>query len=346
MRKYGISFNDISVVVQGAIDPEHTKTVIASIRNRLPGAEIVLSTWEGSDVSTLSYDQVVYSKDPGNWLTDRVYNVSNNVNRQILSSSSGIKAAKRRYVLKLRSDIEIVGYGFIKAYSKFRKRSEEYKFLSRRVVINNLYCANPRKVEFPFHVSDWVFFGLKEDVLNIWDIPLEDRATSEDYFSTTKRPKIDAVNSWVSRYLPEQWIWSSFLRKNGVDLKFEYFTDISSANVEITEKSFANNLIILDYPTYGIKFLKYDPYKWDFSKQFTHSDWLKLFKLHCDPSYFLPLKYRQNELGITKDRLQLKKHWLRLIEPFVYMRNWLSEPFIVFYLYIRLFIKILMSWKQ
>ena len=46
----GIDTNDISVVVQGAIDQINTPKCLRSIRKRLPGAEIILSTWEGSPI--------------------------------------------------------------------------------------------------------------------------------------------------------------------------------------------------------------------------------------------------------------------------------------------------------
>ena len=45
-----INSKDISVVVQGAIDKENTPKCLESIRKYLPDAEIILSTWEGSEV--------------------------------------------------------------------------------------------------------------------------------------------------------------------------------------------------------------------------------------------------------------------------------------------------------
>lgn len=38
--------NDITVVVQGAIDRKLTPKCLKSIRKHLPDAEIILSTWE------------------------------------------------------------------------------------------------------------------------------------------------------------------------------------------------------------------------------------------------------------------------------------------------------------
>ena len=61
----GIDTNDISVVVQGAIDQINTPKCLRSIRKRLPGAEIILSTWEGSPIDGLDYDKLVLNKDPG-----------------------------------------------------------------------------------------------------------------------------------------------------------------------------------------------------------------------------------------------------------------------------------------
>ena len=67
-----VATSDISVVVQGAIaGPSKdgkaypTRDCLLSIRRRLPGAEIILSTWKGSDVTGLDYDQLVLNDDPG-----------------------------------------------------------------------------------------------------------------------------------------------------------------------------------------------------------------------------------------------------------------------------------------
>ena len=56
---------DISVIVQGAINKNETIKCLQSIRQYLPGAEIILSTWEGSNITDLDYDNLILSKDPG-----------------------------------------------------------------------------------------------------------------------------------------------------------------------------------------------------------------------------------------------------------------------------------------
>lgn len=71
---------DISVVVQGAINKEITPRCLQSIRTLLPNAEIILSTWEGSDVDGLDYDKLVLNKDPGAVKCDVIDNAYNNQN--------------------------------------------------------------------------------------------------------------------------------------------------------------------------------------------------------------------------------------------------------------------------
>jgi hypothetical protein len=75
-----INHNDISVIVQGAIDKDLTKKSLESIRAFMPEAEIILSTWEDSDLTSLDYDKLVLSKDPGFIKV----NLLGNTNRQIV----------------------------------------------------------------------------------------------------------------------------------------------------------------------------------------------------------------------------------------------------------------------
>ena len=51
-----IKSEEISVIVQGPIHKKRTKKTLQSIRTNLPNAEIILSTWEGSDVKGLDFD--------------------------------------------------------------------------------------------------------------------------------------------------------------------------------------------------------------------------------------------------------------------------------------------------
>ena len=103
-----IKSKDISVVVQGAINSEVTPKCLESIRKYLPEAEIILSTWEGSDVVRLDYDKLILNKDPGGADCSRDGKGINNCNRELVSTFEGLKLANRKYALKIRSDIVFI----------------------------------------------------------------------------------------------------------------------------------------------------------------------------------------------------------------------------------------------
>ena len=121
-----INSKDISVVVQGAIDKINTKLCLQCIRKQFPYAEVILSTWEGSNVSNLDYDIVLFNKDPGAALCSNAENVLNNVNREIVSTFNGIKQAKNKYILKIRSDLILNGKNILKCFFKSFKRKPLY----------------------------------------------------------------------------------------------------------------------------------------------------------------------------------------------------------------------------
>jgi hypothetical protein len=82
-----IDSKDISVVVQGPIHTQDnlTKRVLESVRTHLPNAELILSTWKGSEVDGLDCDILLLNDDPG------AINGLNNVNRQIVSTRNGLQ---------------------------------------------------------------------------------------------------------------------------------------------------------------------------------------------------------------------------------------------------------------
>lgn len=271
-----IDFKDISVVVQGAIDPILTPISLRSIRDTLPGATIILSTWLDSDASLLDFDTSILSIDPGAPLCDTSTNIVNNVNRQIVSTRYGLRQVQTKYALKTRSDIKITSPAFIYFFQEFNRshaKPPPGRYTKERIAINNLYCADPRKTGFCFHFSDWIQFGTTEDLLNLWEIPLQPDEFNH-YFSKTNRPELDPIPSKTFKYIPEQYIWKTFLEKNGASLAFDHFSDCR--DIRSSENSFAQNLIIIDYEDFGINFMKFDPYKFDYNAQLSHSRWLSL----------------------------------------------------------------------
>jgi hypothetical protein len=87
-----INTDGLSVIVQGAIHSEFTPLCLQSIRKYLPDAEIILSTWEGSNVDGLEYDILILNEDPGYKKHCR----DNNTNRQLVSIQGGLKKVSRQ----------------------------------------------------------------------------------------------------------------------------------------------------------------------------------------------------------------------------------------------------------
>jgi len=226
------SFKEISVVVQGPVDMNYTPRTLKSIRRVLPGATIILSTWEGSDTAGLDHDVLIENKDPGQaMLGGRPANYL----RQIVSTLNGLKSAETKYAIKLRSDMGLKHAGFLKYFMEFNAvpTDKNYKVLKERIAIFTTH--NPRRnFKNPFHVSDWFFFGSTEDLIDVFDIPL---AASE---------KISSA---------EQYIWLSFLSKHK-NLP-ENTTEPTPDNIELSEIYFANNCILLSSRRAGVISLKY-----------------------------------------------------------------------------------------
>ncbi len=260
-NKEEINFKDISVVVQGPItgkatdkiENRHTYVCLKSIRKILPGATIILSTWENADIADLDYDHVIQSKDPGYFkLWDYIPNVLRNdsSNRQIVSTMNGLKLCKTKFSIKMRSDLIFKSSNFLDYYEKFNNLpfDMDYKILKQRVVA--LTTINPhRRFKHPFSMCDWFIFGLTEDLMNIFDIPL---ITEE----TLKGEKNGNYFSVTNNYSTEQYFWFAFLSKYR-KIPFHNFIDTTNNNIETSEKYFANNCILLSARRAGLDCLKY-----------------------------------------------------------------------------------------
>jgi hypothetical protein len=92
---------------------------------------------------------LLLNDDPG------AINGRNNVNRQIVSTRNGLQKATRTYAVKLRTDTQLTGTGFIDAFDKYPERREDFKVFEHKIVIPTLYTRNP------FVLSKCLFFSSK-----------------------------------------------------------------------------------------------------------------------------------------------------------------------------------------
>lgn len=249
-----IDTKDISVVVQGAIDKEYTPLCLKSIRKYLPESEIILSTWEGSDVDNLDYDVLVLSKDPGAKMHKPVFQIYNNCNRQLVSTQKGIEKANKKYTLKLRTDALLINNTFLEYFYKFPNINKKYQIFKNRVIVSSIYSrefSEETHFSMPFHPSDIYFFGLSEDI--------------KDYFIKTKLLKNIELAGYFVKYnnltpfdnhiwkmAPEQYLCSSWLKNKFSDIQFDDWTDFNYINYTKGLNILYNNFIFLDLKQSGI----------------------------------------------------------------------------------------------
>lgn len=257
-----INSKDISVVIQGAISYPDIEMCIGSIRKYLQNAQIILSTWEGSKTDGLDYDILLLNKDPGSFPCDDIENsVPNNINRQIISTHNGLLKASRKYCLKIRSDFMLTSDNFIKIFEKKVYRDNNYKFVKQPLVACNVYSRNPRyrinQFRMPYCVSDFFFFGLKEDLLTIFDGKLVSEKIDKEFFRIyPKRKKELKYKNALCRFMPEQFIIINFAKKFLNELHCDHRDDCNIKGISLSEKIIINNFILVDKLDLSIVSLK------------------------------------------------------------------------------------------
>jgi len=243
MRVGKVDTEEISVVVQGPViwnkdyyERGWTFEVLNRVRKFFPGAETILSTWKGQTVDGLVFDLVIFNDDPGPLNTK---DSSNNLNRQIVSTLSGLKKVTRKYAMKLRTDTIFNNNCMISYFDSYPCRVEKWKIFKERVVTDA--ALNPRHylTPLPFQIPDWIHFGYTDDLLLLWDIPLAVKPNSEKFMCS-----------------PEQYIWTSCIKKFG-NIHFEHGRDNHKENIYLTELIVANNVVPLDRNQMGIEFVKF-----------------------------------------------------------------------------------------
>lgn len=150
----------------------------------------------------------------------------------------------------MRSDLVLKGNDFLRFFVQYNLLPfyDEYRILKQRVVMTTT-CNPKRRYKFPFNASDWFYFGLTEDVIKIFDIPL----LRNKIFKKGESGEDSFVES---PYSAEQYIWFGFISKY-VQIPFKHYMDISGENIELSEKYFANNTILLTARQAKIDWLKY-----------------------------------------------------------------------------------------
>lgn len=299
------TFEQVTVVVQGPVqtlkgraqEAGITFKCLASIRQHLPGANIILSTWPEQQLSELDYDELVISEDPGpnirNYHSDGRAQLYNN-NRQIVSTLAGLKLAKTRYAIKLRSDNFLTGNQFVEIQQHYPKRCDSHHLFQERVVVSNVFTRKYAKgFRVAYHLSDFFYFGLTKDLLSIWDLELLADASLTDASNTVTSPKNFVTDC-------TQMFWIKALQKFDCSVGLEGLLDSNQSQRRKSDLYYANNLIIGAPDDLGLGLEKKFSGKARIARlkgqcaQWQLFDWEDLYKKYCAPSFIseIPSKKR------------------------------------------------------
>lgn len=251
-----MEYSKISVIIRGLVvgndqpdeNKKFTKRALASVREHLPGAQIILSSWKGGNVAGLDYDDLILSDPPPSiymTLEDGTpkFIATNNL---IVATQKGLEKVRGEYTIILRSDTMLTGTGFIDYFAKFNK-TKDSDILEKRVVVLPTY--NPRRVSaLLFNLPDWFYFGLTEDIKKLFDIPLMKE-------SDLRGEKINGYYPREENFEAEQYMWVAFLKKyKNIPLPHNHY--FSQEALKASEESYARNTIMLPADKAGVLCLK------------------------------------------------------------------------------------------
>jgi hypothetical protein len=276
--------SDITVVFQGAFKAYTTKgnesfvRNVRSIRQVLPGAKIILSTWEGAEIPRgLGIKDIVFSTDPGGLAPLKLIdNKTNNVNRQIVSTRAGMAAVQTPFTIKLRTDCYLEHAGFLDFYMEQAKRDKGH----HRILVNCFFTLNPIVFErIPYHLSDWFQFGPTELLQSYWSAPLMSAQDARFYEFNPHHPDSTIFEKrFRSKLAAEQHVCTHYARSRGYTCP-EFLNDRSPEAINDFYKFMAAETIVLDPWQIGLVFPKYG---WVNSSLFQrinslmYLDWLKI----------------------------------------------------------------------
>ena len=287
---------EISVVIQGPvftqISPQApqgiTKHVLMAIRQQLPNATLILSTWKDQQIIGLDADVILQLDDPGSTnfykIGAKADNLYNNANRLIYSTQAGLAEVKTKYTLKIRSDLLMFHPLFSSYFNQFQHIDAPWQVLQQRIIGFPIYslkhevsnvdgAVQPR----PFHVSDWAYFGLTTDLKTLFDCPLQDEPTTSRWFETRPKPSNDIWPDRLWRYSPEQYITSNLAQRT-LGITLEHSSQDNPEILQASARFIANNFIIIDQQQWGLWSLKLQIYQDELDSNllsglYTHQAW-------------------------------------------------------------------------
>ena len=174
---------NFDIVIQGPVYDE-TFNLIREYKDLSFVNKIIVSTWKEWENICKKIDypnvEIIINNDID-------FSGDENRNKQIFSSLNGIRACNSEYVIKIRSDMlwtkssiyDMKDFFFKYKNCKLKRLDHKNKPLGR------IFCAGIYD-NFPFHPFDCMFWGHKEDLIDLFNIPLCTELPTHNYQSQTR----------------------------------------------------------------------------------------------------------------------------------------------------------------
>jgi hypothetical protein len=131
--------------------------------------KVILSTWNDTEVPIINNNKIIVLKNVKPEIS------SGNLNYQIVSSLNGLKFvdSQDNIVAKMRSDQRIFHDSMKEMHEFFVKNSKivELNYFDKIGPVAPIFVLGMGS-HFPFHPQDHVFWGNKNDLWNLFNIPL------------------------------------------------------------------------------------------------------------------------------------------------------------------------------
>ena len=130
---------------------------------------IIISCWDNDSIPQINNDRIkiIQSEVPENPGTGQR-------NLQIISSLTGIKESETEFIIKIRNDQRYTHESMINMYNFYEQYKErKLTFYYDEGRPRNRICVSGNFSEFSFHPRDHLFWGNKEDLIDLFSLPLE-----------------------------------------------------------------------------------------------------------------------------------------------------------------------------
>ncbi|EIN1706326.1 hypothetical protein LOJ89_004536, partial [Salmonella enterica subsp. diarizonae] len=218
--------NKISIVIAGPAYREFDIYYsIKLLRTHFPESEIILSSNDHLLLTHANrlgvFDKIVTVENSGELPSLKFESVSdrgqpivcNNINKQIKTSLHGILEASHDLVLKIRTDQILMQNHIISLWNLIKDIPNDNKKTKGRIITSSIFSINPRFSErMPYHISDMLQFGFKEDLIRYYsapEYPFDYSVWYETHIYASHSNRNE--NIFRSRYAVEQWLTMNYI---------------------------------------------------------------------------------------------------------------------------------------